>query len=111
MVKLLMPNLRRLNPDGEDVALINDVVGRNRLPHFIDDFELRLGYDNADEPAVWIVFHTRGNLPSKESEADEWVAEINVLTNALREQIIEGGASRFPYFRFEPSVFADKPDA
>lgn len=106
-----MNETRHRVQDAEEIARIKDVVRQNPLPDFVDGFELRLGYDNADEPAVWVVFHTHGDFPGAQAEADRWIAEMNELANTVREQVIGSGVQRFPYFRFEPMAFADKPDA
>ncbi len=95
-----MNEMRKRDREADEAARLRSVVTRQNLPDFVQDFELRFG-EAEGEPAVWIVFHTKGDLPSDQAEADRWLGEVATLTNAVREQILDDDGQRFPYFRFE----------
>jgi hypothetical protein len=105
-----MNEIRRRDQEADEIARIRAIVGRHALPDFVEGFHLRFGLDPADEPGVWIVFHTRGDLPAHQSEADRWIAEMNRLASVVREDILESGEERFPYFRFEPTATIPEAD-
>jgi hypothetical protein len=98
-----MNEIRRKGRQAEQTAAIQAVVDRRQYPDFVDGYHLRFGADSNDEPAVWIVFHTRGDLPRDSAEADRWVAEMGALANEVRDDILESVENLFPYFRFEPA--------
>ena len=96
-----MNEIRRPDRDAEELARIGEIVTQHTFPEGVVGFELRPGYDHMDEPAVWIVFHTDRDLPADEAEAHRWLAELNALTDVVRDHVLESGVRRFPYFRFE----------
>lgn len=96
-----MNEIRRHDREADEIARIREIVGRHALPDFVTGFDVRLGEYDGD-PAAWIVFQTVGDLPSKSSEAERWISEVNALTPAVREAVIDAGVEHFPFFRFQP---------
>jgi hypothetical protein len=97
-----MNEIRRPSRDAEEIARIREIVGRHALPDFVTGFDVQLGEFDG-EPAMWIVFKSRGRVPSTREGKEHRMAALTALRKAIHGDLLQQVSDRYPYYRFENS--------
>jgi hypothetical protein len=95
-----MNEIRRTNPDAEEMSRLTAIVGSHSFPDFVTGFDLELG-EFQDDPVAWITFHITGGdaLPFKELQAQS--NAIRPLQDELTSALLDQSPARFPFFRYK----------
>ena len=71
------------------------IIADTPLMDGIESISVELGDDHTGDPAMWLVFHMRGDLATD----DEWLKRFNEYSGQIDMRIIHSGLTRFPYTR------------
>ena len=106
-----MSSSLRLTP--EDVRRVEDVVRAQRMPPFVDGFDVEYGDDHDGDPAVWVVFKLReGGVPVTRDLAaiQPQIDAMNRLSSDTLSNLVELVPDRIVYVRFTGDL-AERKDA
>lgn len=92
-----MNEIRRPIREAEETLAVRAIVERHVLPEFVTGFRVRLG-DFNDDPALWVTFLLREDLPPGHPDVAAWVSAIDASIDEVRDDLIENYPRRYPLF-------------
>jgi hypothetical protein len=79
----------------EITTIADEILTRNYAGAGYERVEVRLGYNQTDEPSLFVV------APFEPGAGLTGGAEANAANAAIRRVLLEGGEERFPYLDFD----------